>query len=508
MELLRRIAGYVRTMFGNMTAPQKVAVLTLLTLVAGAVVWGATSVSADGWVRVAGTELSREERNQVLTKLTEKNVRYQLKNEEIYVPKEIADQTVIELHGEGILSDATLWKFLDESNITASKWQQERRFQVAIQRKLERMISSIQTVQRAGVQLTRGSEAAALGFRGDEPTAAVTIELKPGKELTRANVVAIARLVANGMTGLKPHNVLIMDTLGNPYRLPQADTAAELAENRLDLERLYAEWLKSQILAIHPHAMVGLRPLLSAKTMSERSETADKPVTVKKESISENETSGTKTGQLAKKGEGAENAGDGTTPTSRDASESRSESFVPKKLIEIHTPWGVLEDLTVSVVLPVPVAEGENTGEVIRKEQANADAYKQSIMAAVGLKNPAALNVMFIPTRKPAGLPTLSFKEKMGDFLEKWGGSLILFLLALIALIIVYRLLKAALPKGVVEDIEALRRKLGEEVSIGPAPEIALAEEEIGRMKLTIREMVTKSPRGVAAIVKRWITGK
>lgn len=509
MELLRRIAAYIRTMYGNMNGPQKAAVAALAVLVLAVIVWGATSLTADGWTKIVGTEATREERSEVTKKLTEKNIRYEVRNEEIYVRKDQADQAVIDLHGEGVLSDATLWKFLDEANITASKWQQEKRYQVAVQRKLERMISSMQPVKRASVLLAPGDVRDTFGAQGSSPSATVTVQLHPGKELTRANVSAIARLVANGTTGLKPHNVVIADTTGRAWRLPQSDTDWQMAENRLEMEKQYAEYFEGKIQRLFPGAMPAVFMELSSEAKKILEKEFGAPKAVEKESRAETEKGGTQGGFPGpKKGEGAEVPADLTSRTERDASENRQKFAIPERVIETMVREGLVKSKSVSVVLPIVVGATDRFEDLAAREQANVTAYQESIMNIVGLTDPARVKVTFAPVPKAAEIPAPTWKEKMGEILEKWGGTLVLFLLVLAALIIVYRLLKAALPRRMVEDLEALRRKLGEEAVVTTPPELALAEEEIGRMKLTIREMVAKNPRNVAGIMKRWMTGK
>jgi flagellar biosynthesis/type III secretory pathway M-ring protein FliF/YscJ len=116
---------------------------------------------------------------------------------------------------------------------------------------------------------------------------------------------------------------------------------------------------------------------------------------------------------------------------------------------------------------------------------------------------------MFFPT-KPAELPPApTFWEVTKEFLGRNWLTIVLLILALIALILMYNILKAALPKGVVEEMEALRARIAEEVAVPEVPaEVALADQDVARMKLGIREMVSRNPRSVATIVKRWLLGK
>ncbi len=286
-DVFKRMTEYIRNTTESMSGPQRMTVGILVVLIIGSIVWAATAATADSWVQIAGTDVPREQRNQIMTSLKEKQIVFEVRNESIYVHKENADQTVIELHGEGVFSDSLLWKFLDEGGLTASKWQQEKRYQVALQRKLEKMISKMNVIRRASVQLTPGEVRKALNFRGKGPSASVMVELHPGKEMDRKHVIAIARLVANGsMTGMEPNNVFISDMKGRPYRVPDAGEDWDLAETRLDLEKQYAKSFERKVLKLYPDVRVSVSIELSSEFSKVLEETAGKPVAVDTESVS------------------------------------------------------------------------------------------------------------------------------------------------------------------------------------------------------------------------------
>ena len=75
-------------------------------------------------------------------------------------------------------------------------------------------------------------------------------------------------------------------------------------------------------------------------------------------------------------------------------------------------------------------------------------------------------------------------------------------------LIFLYSVMKKAMPKDVIAEIDEMRRRLESETAPVPAPETAPMEKEVVRMKQSIKEMVSKNPRGVANILRRWISGK
>ena len=89
----------------------------------------------------------------------------------------------------------------------------------------------------------------------------------------------------------------------------------------------------------------------------------------------------------------------------------------------------------------------------------------------------------------------------------EWGGTIFLALVAFAALIVLYMIIRRAMPKDVMDEIAAMRRRLEGE-ALAPEPEVAVGEQEVARMRMTIKDLISKNPRGVANVVRRWLAGK
>ncbi len=510
-DVFKRMFEYIRNTTMNMSGPQRMTVGILVLMIIGAIVWAATAATADSWVQIAGTEIPREERNQIMTSLKEKQIVFEVRDESIYVTKENADRTVIELHGEGVFSDVLLWKFLDEGGLTSSQWQKEKRYQVALQRKLEKMISKMNVIKRASVQLTPGEVRKALNFRGKGPSASVMVELFPGKEMERKTVIAIARLVANGsMTGMEPSNVFISDMKGRPYRVPESGEDWDLAETRLDLEKQYEKGFERKILKLYPDVRVAVSIELSSEVRKEWEETVGKPVAVDSENISLTDKSKTSVTTGGIKGEGTTitTASGSGINMDKEETEAREKSFVPRKTVEKHIREGMVTAKSASVIFPIMVEEGEDPQDAIAAEQAKIPILEKSIMQAVGLTDNSLLSVSFMPTRVPTEPPGPTTGELFREYMDAYGGTLILLLIAGIALYIIYRVLKRALPAGLEDDLDSLRKKVGKEAAFADGQDMSLADAEAERVKRSVRELVNKNPQGIASIVQRWLKGK
>ena len=113
-----------------------------------------------------------------------------------------------------------------------------------------------------------------------------------------------------------------------------------------------------------------------------------------------------------------------------------------------------------------------------------------------------------MPTRVPTEPPGPTTAELAREYLDAYGGTAILLLIAGLALYIIYRLLKRALPTGLEEDLDALRRKVVQEAAFAEGDDLSVAEEEAERVKRSVRELVNKNPQGIASIIQRWMKGK
>lgn len=509
MDVLKRALSQIKSMWGNLNAGQRGVVWASAAGIILLIVWGAMSAgTGDSMVKIVGVEVSQEHRSQVLAKLAEKNQRHEIRNQEIYVPRQDADRVVLDMSGEGIYTDQMMWKFLESSDIMASKWDKEKRFQIALQRKLEMMIRSIDVIRNASVQVNPQSEGSQLGFaNGGHASAAVQVELKAGRELTRENVMAIAGLVGHAVPGLDLDKVHIMDTHGRPYGVPRADSGAGLVSTIRDHEKQMEDSIQEKIVHIFPRARVVVRALAKTTTTNSKEKKYGKPVVREAEDRKRKEKSGAAYNTTGIKGEGAIEQG---TPYAAgrgeiDESESRDYNVFDEKLIEQSDPAGSIDKITVAVYYPV-----EDDPKAIEQAKADEPKIKAMVKAAAGPQaDEGSVTIMMVPTRKPEPLPEPGLRDSAIEWLGRSWSTVGLGLLALVALALVFFVVRSAIPKGAVEEVAELKRRIDEgATAVVGVPEGALGDEDVGRLKLGIREMVSRNPRGGAIILKRWMMGK
>ncbi len=502
MDVLRRAVDYIKKMWGNLTPTQRIVLGAAVAGVALVVVWGSVTATRDGMTRIAGPELRADDRYQIVKRLQETNQRHELRGEEILVPREDADRIVLTLAGEGVFGDDAIYGFLKQTDVFDTKWDKEARYKVALQRKLERMIRGIRGVRNASVEYTPGSRLAELGFKSESRAkASVKLELQPGHSLSRQNVAAIAGLVSHAIEGLAPDHVVITDDRGAAYRVPRSDGAGFMSGDLRDIEARYEDEIKDKLEAVLPGVGFVVRAFARAKDTQRESEKLGKahPVEEGTRILVEKPAA---SGGAATIEKGATQAPGAFSGPARELKETDSDtkSKFDVERIQEKEYRETIERVTIGVLYPVQDAEVE----AFRLKQAD---LKKMVLQVAGASDEAAVTILPVPTRPPAPIPAPTSGERLAELVREAGPTVAFVVVAIAALIVIYLILRAAIPKGVVEEIEALRSKMVQEIVPGMG-EAALAEEESARMKLGVREMISRNPRGVAGIMKRWLTGK
>lgn len=166
---------------------------------------------------IAYTGLSEADAAQIVQKLDDNNIPYQLKNSgSIEVPSDQVYTTRLLMAREGLPQSSTVGYelFSGTSMLGMTEFSQKVNYQRAIEGELERTIGSLDSVQTVRVHLVT-PEKSLLSSDQLLSTASVTIQIKPGRTLDSSQVRAVTHLVASSVEGLKSENVVVVDSEGN-----------------------------------------------------------------------------------------------------------------------------------------------------------------------------------------------------------------------------------------------------------------------------------------------------
>ena len=477
MDWFRHSVDSFRAAWAGLPASYRVLTGLLVVLLALVAAWGIGSGGRDGMVRIVDGRTIISERAEIQSKLKDLGIRLKVEGDSIFVPADQADSAMLQLHGSGVLDDDAMFRYLQDSNPFATRDQSDRRWQVAVQQKLQRMILRLDYVRSVGVQIAGQSEAKAKGWAtGHEAAAAVVIELKPGQAMTPQRVMGIAALVTAAVPSIKPSGVKIVDRSGRPYRVP--DGEAMVGHDLRSQEITLASMIEQQALKILPpnsRAAAQIRLSPENRTFEKKTVERNSPAV---------EEGPLRTHDVFKQG-GAE----GTFQERRDETTTelrKSSAGAPIDLI------------TIAVTIPDD-ARGVPAGDAARRDYLREQ--EKHVRAAIGALAKDVVSVQISPAWKmevPAAVveaaePPAGLKPHMG--------TLLLVLFGFAALVIAYRLLRTippAVPDGGVVSEESLRP---------PGESILSAQDEIlDRMRDGVRESVARNPREAADVVRRWMT--
>lgn len=163
-------------------------------------------------------------------------------------------------------------ELLSELQLGTTPQQERWAYQRALQGELERTISGLDEVQASRVHLVLQERSAFL--RDDKKgTASVTVKLRPGAVLSKAQVRGITALVAGAIDGIEASDVVLVDDSG-ALLSSQSDAAGAAVSGLLDMqstvEARYAKAIEDALLKIlgSPEALsVAVTAELSSRTV-------------------------------------------------------------------------------------------------------------------------------------------------------------------------------------------------------------------------------------------------
>lgn len=504
MDSVKSALESIGRMWTALNATQRVILSVSAAAMVLLLVWGSAS-SVSTMVRVAGPEVDAAARQNILRKFQERNQKHEVRGAEILVPKEDADRVVLELAGEGAMSDDAIWEFLKTGDIFMSSKDKDLRYKRALEQKLGMMIRRVEFVKNASVVITYGSKADRLGFEGQRASASVQVELQERNKLSQKNVVAIASLVAKSVPGLDTDQVVISDTKGLSYSLPKQDGGAELAGFFREQERQIEEDIQGRIRTAFRTASVVVRVVTRNTTIQTETINNSNHRVIEEEERRRVEKGVPGTAATVVKGNDQTPPPVEPAPREVTDQESRTKYAGDKKITKISDPAGQIEKINVGVLIPIEV--GPDNKELAEAEK-ELTKIKQWVMQAAGDKATSeSVSVQFIASKRPEALIAQPSPESTLTWFSLHASKIAMFGLALAGLFVLLRVVQTAMARDTVEEIQSLTTALTEtqEGSVEPA---GPAATELGKLRQNVQDMVGRNPQSVAASLKSFMSGR
>jgi len=209
---------------------------------------------AEGEYRVLFAGLSDKDGGAVLAQLSQMNISYKHAEggQAILVPASQVHDVRLRLASAGLPKGAVGgFELMDKSPFGQTQFQERLNFQRGLQGELERSISSLAAVQAARVHLALPNQN---GFFREQqkPSASVLLTLHPGRTLERAQVAGIVHLVSSSVPELNPKAVSVLDGSG-ALLSSAADGGKGLDAQQLQyVQQIEAGYLKRVVEILEP----------------------------------------------------------------------------------------------------------------------------------------------------------------------------------------------------------------------------------------------------------------
>jgi flagellar M-ring protein FliF len=253
---MANILDQVKAFTQKLNVTQKVIIVTAIVAVLTVlVVVLMNSVKSTADYSVLYSDLNPEDAAKIVESLKEKKIDYDLKDGggTILVPKEQVYEMRVELAGQGLPSSSTVgYEIFDKSNLGMSEYVQKLNYKRALEGELARTINSLEEVKNTRVHIVLPEKSL---FKEDQkqPTASVTLQLKPNKTISQATVAGIQNLVAKSVEGMQPDAVTVVDHKGRVISTEPIDktsiagmTAAQ-HQQQIEVEQYLAQKVQSML---------------------------------------------------------------------------------------------------------------------------------------------------------------------------------------------------------------------------------------------------------------------
>jgi flagellar M-ring protein FliF len=523
-------------LLAGLTRNQKISIVAVAVLTF-AILFGFSRWKRENDFRPLYTSMAPEDAAAVVQKLRESNVEYRLGDNggAVLVPSEKIGESRLALAAAGLPKTGRIgYELFDKSTFGTTDFVEHINYQRALEGELERSVMSLDEVEQARVHLTLPKDSVFL--EQQQPAkASVMLKLRPGAEVSQANVLAVTNLVASAVEGLRPEAVSIVDMNGNllnrPRRSSSADGTQATSEN-LEMRQQIEHDLVNKI-----HAT--LEPLLGSERFragasvecdltsgEQQEETFDPAKSVmatsqKTEDVVERASTSGVPGTAANLPRGNATIGSGSGGgTSR-----RTENITyhtSRVLRQTHTPQGIIKRMSLAVLLDQNV-RWEGTGANRRRileppAPATIQSLKGLIAAATGLNTERGDQLIVEslpfestvnapppgaapPKPKPAPPPGpawLQFLTKYKDYVTPVGLALAILIAAGSGLRRMFRR-KAARPESA-RELEAA--EVPAALRGAPSP---LRLEEGAELPERIRDLAKRDSNLAANVVRMWL---
>jgi len=512
-------------------SPKQQLLLAAGTVLIGITLWAFVALIGKPKYVTLYSGLKPADAQSLGSRLAAKNIPYELSSDggSLLVPSDQLDASRLETASQGLPRNARMgFELFDTPNWAGSDFTEKVNYQRALEGELERTLQTLSEVDAVRVHLVLPRESL---FTAQEQAAKAAVIVKTrGGALSEPAQLAIPRLVASAVEGLRPENVTVVDADSNAplIRFRGANSAGgDLDE---DLQKTLVRTLEPIVGPDHVRASVHVEYDLSTTENTEEVYDPKTTVTLTQQKSEETSGGGGPSGVAgtASNLPGSQTSKAAATAIDTSSSHSESETYAVSKTVR-HSlePPGSIKRIAAAVLVDdaVDPSTKDANGRPARRKR-TADEMKQIEQlagAAIGLDLPrgdvlAIQNLSFqeLAVEKPAPPGKLETTRRV---LTEWAG-LLRYAGILALFLIVYLLMLRPVKQQVLTTLRELPARVtrnAKELSKAPSPAAAAAAVEIElppgsdqarhatALKRQLAEKVQNEPAAASRLVQSWI---
>ena len=250
MDKIKAMAMQLLTIWQQLGVNQKVTVAASGLLVAGTLSVVVFFTSKTDFALLYGN-MDSKSAGEIIAVLEEQNIPYEAGagGTSIMVPREKVYSLRMTLASRGLPKAGDVgWELFDNKNtVSMSDFVQQQNKVRALQGEMARSIAMIQGVSSARVHVVL-PKTRLIVDDSKKATAAVLLRLSSAGSIRPEAVHSIRHLVAGGIEGLQPNNVMVTDNYGNTLTASGEDNGSfAMANNRLTVRRNFEKYLADQV---------------------------------------------------------------------------------------------------------------------------------------------------------------------------------------------------------------------------------------------------------------------
>ncbi|MBW7904699.1 MAG: hypothetical protein LC135_08795 [Phycisphaerae bacterium] len=276
--------GRLSVQLRGLTVSQRVAIGLGAALVLASVFWLAQWAATPDMTPLLSQDLSGDDLARVTAGLDALGESYRTQGSRVLVRASANRQALLaQLQASEKLPTDTSVGFaalVAESNPWISQEENNKRWTVALQNEIRRVLRSFQGVRDAHVFLNLSATRRGFSRQEAQASASVTLFMQGGEPVTRALALNAARLVSGAVRGLPPQNVQVVDASGAvalDWDAEQPGTTTHLDRLRREQESRIRRMIEAQV-AFDPQVRVSVRVELDPTAREKTTETPSEGV--------------------------------------------------------------------------------------------------------------------------------------------------------------------------------------------------------------------------------------